>query len=197
MGTLRRVSLRPDQHVFPSDVELLRGVLAADSDALEQLYRRHRRRTLALIRRIVADEFAAEEILQDVFLKLWTRPGAYDEAQGALNSWLFGIARHLALERRRCAMRSAARVSAEDRGPEPDWEETLAEAEQARAVKIALDDLPAAQRETIQKAFLEGFTQAEVASLLGQPVGTIKSRIRLGLQKLRESCRERAHAAAR
>lgn len=185
----------------PEDGVLVARLTRGDDAALAALYDRYSRVVYALAVHLLSESGAAEEVVQETFLKLWRRPAAYQPARGRLQPWLLGVAHHHAvdlLRRRRLELRHRAldpptpiggaadaleRTPPVDDGADPA---TLAGwAERRRAVVRALDVLPAVQRLPIELAYFRGLTQAEIAQQLGEPLGTIKTRMRLGLLRLR------------
>lgn len=167
----------------PSDEGLVERMGASDQDALERVMERHGPAVLGLARRVVVDRAAAEEVAQDTFLALWQRPGAFDPAKGSLRGFLLGVARKKAIDAvRKEAVRTRARVALEQRGipgaPSVDVEER-------ETVLTALGELTKLQREAIFLAYFGGLTYREVAGELGVPLGTAKTRMRDGLQRLR------------
>jgi RNA polymerase sigma-70 factor (ECF subfamily) len=172
--------------------ETLAGRLTdGDVGALECLYERHARAIFSLALKLLADREAAEEVVQETFLKLWQRPEAYSPGRGRLIAWLLGVAHHRAvdrLRRRRLEQRYGASQQAADpvvseRDPLDDVLASL----RGEALAKALQTLPVAQRIAVELAYLRGMTQVEIATLLGEPLGTIKTRLRLAMQKLRGS----------
>jgi len=179
------------------DRECLRRLAAGHSDAAGRLYDRHARAIYSLVLRIVNDEGDAEEIVQDVFAQAWRQAARYDASRGAVGAWLLVMARTRAIDRLRARRtRPAASTMAPDRALEdvpagaPDAASEMIDAEEARRVRRALADLPLLQRLAIELAYYEGLTQREIADRLEQPLGTVKTRIRLGLSKLRETLAE-------
>ena len=179
------------------DARLVDRLAAGEATALEALYDRYAGVIFALVLRVVADRRIAEELLQEVFLRAWQHADAYRSSRGRVLTWLLGIARNLAIDEvRRRRRRPQALPERERRGtdrllaslpahgPPPD-EEAWATLRRAQ-VGAALDRLPAAQRAIIQLAYFEGHTQSEIAARLGEPLGTVKTRMRLGLHKLRD-----------
>jgi RNA polymerase sigma-70 factor (ECF subfamily) len=178
------------------DLLLTQRVARGDEEALGQLYDRFGQAVYSLCLRIVRDSATAEELTQEVFVRLWRSAASFDAQRGRLSTWLLRIAHNLALNEIR--RRQSRPVTA----PDADWEaesatlaDTSAESdpaqlaalrERAVAVRAALAKLPEAQRAAIELAFFGGLSQAEVAAALGDPLGTVKSRIRVGLQRLRE-----------
>jgi RNA polymerase sigma-70 factor (ECF subfamily) len=159
-----------------------------DETALETLYARHGGLIFSLALRIVGDRELAREVLQDTFLRCWDGRNAYDEARGRVLSWLVSIARHRAIDLLRSRPHQARLREREplaelrrDSAP-PDGTESVT---LRRAVASALQALPAGQRQAIEMAYFGGQTQAEIASALGQPLGTIKSRTREAMERLR------------
>lgn len=171
-----------------TDAELVSRLGRLEQPAFVELYRRYGRRIYPLILRIVARESLAEEILQDVFLRLWTRPDRYRPEAGHLLAWLLTVARNLALDalrrehrwRHHLEMDERIHASLATRGPALD-------ADLGLAVRDALLELPAEQRHTVELAYYSGMTNEELAGHLGEPLGTVKSRLRLALGKLRKA----------
>ena len=169
------------------DSELARRVAARDRAAFLALYDRYAGRVYGLCLRMLQDSAAAEEVSQETFLKLWARAGQFDPSRGALVSWLLTIARRSALDRfRREARRPRRQPDDSDEGldriPDPS-----SESEEARwgSLRLALQELPAEQRSAIQLAYYQGLSHREIAEFLDIPLGTVKTRIRLGMQRLR------------
>lgn len=178
------------------DALLVRRVAAGDEEAVGLLYDRLGRSVYALCLRIVRDAGAAEELTQETFVRLWRSAASFDIERGRVSTWLLRIAHNLALNEIR--RRQSRPVVA----PEVEWEtaaSVLADPassddpatatwmrERAEVVRRALAELPAPQRQAIELAFFGGLSQAEVAAALGDPLGTVKSRIRIGMQHLRE-----------
>jgi len=168
--------------------ELLHRVHHRDQDALLLLYRQHSGRVFALAYRILNNRHEAEEIVQEVFFRLWEKASQYDPEKGALLAWLLTVTRNLALDfKRREIRRSRFFVSFNVGDENGEGMAAIAfnpgDRELARQ---ALLSLPPEQREILELSYFEGFTQTELAVKLGQPLGTVKTRVRLGLQKLRE-----------
>lgn len=172
-----------------ADPLLMERVATGDTLAFEVLYSRHSALAYGYALRMLSDREAAADIVQDAFLALWGRAGAYDTARGSVRSWLLSIVHHRAIDHARARQRYA----------EHDWAEAMDsllprgdDAQQlafrrlaAREVRTALARLGPNERRCIQLAYFGGLTYSEVAAALGVPTGTVKSRIRLGLGKLR------------
>jgi RNA polymerase sigma-70 factor (ECF subfamily) len=150
------------------------------------LYDRYSSIVYAVALRVLGDTGAAEDVLQEVFLQLWRNPGAFDSSRGNLGAWLAVIARNRAIDglRKRRPETDIADVLV---SVEPDM---AGEAERTRAmekVRVALGTMPAAQRSALEMAYFEGLTHIEIAAKTGEPLGTIKTRIRTGLLALRKT----------
>jgi len=166
------------------DEQLLRRVSRGDKEALRQLYRRHGRRVYSLAFHIVGDEAQAEEITQDVFLRVWEKAASFDAAKAQPMTWMLRITRNRAIDVwRREKPRSELPDELESPidGPEEIW----AKASLAVSVRDELAKLPQAQRRALNMAYYTGLTQSEIAQTLGEPLGTVKSRIRDALASLR------------
>jgi RNA polymerase sigma-70 factor (ECF subfamily) len=178
------------------DLEAIRRVARGDADALAFLYDRHSRIIYSLAFRIVGDPSEAEEIVQDVFAQAWRQAERYDTSRGVVVAWLLMIARSRAIDRVRSRRGLPPLAPDGEKGlsvmadPAEGPELQTLSAEQVRRLKRALDTLPLQQRMTIQLAFYEGLTHVEIAERLEEPLGTVKTRIRLGLLKLRSAVLE-------
>lgn len=175
------------------DEALITEIAARRPEALSALYDRYSRLVYALAFRSVGDAEAAEEIAQDVFVSIWDRAATYHAEQAKVSTWLTSIARHRSIDAlRRRGVRpeghsvdwaAAAPVDmARIDGPEHAVEQYL---EQQR-VRAAVGALPEEQRQVLSLAYFEGMSHSEIAATLGQPLGTVKTRIRLAMQKLRQ-----------
>ena len=167
---------------------LMERIRRREPQALIDAYALYGKRVFSLILRIVHDRQTAEEILQDTFMRLWNRYELYDAEKGALLSWLFRVARNGALDfRRKESRRGNFDVVFIEGDPEfEDLHEDVLSVETAFAVRDALSALPSAQKHLIELAYFEGLTHSELAEQTGESLGTVKSRIRLGLKKLRD-----------
>lgn len=169
-----------------SDEELLRRIARRDPAALASLYDRYAPLVYGLARRIVRDEGQAEDLVQEVFLRVWNRPQVYDQGRGSFRAWLLSVAHHLAVDlirRRRREVSYRESLTGSTETPDP-FEEALNEVNRAN-VRSLLDRLPSEQRQVVVLAYFEGLTQREIAERLGEPLGTVKTRLRLGIMKLR------------
>jgi RNA polymerase sigma-70 factor (ECF subfamily) len=183
---------------------LVASVANGDANALEQLYERHSRGVYSLALRLLTDGPAAEEVVQETFLKLWRQPTAYQPSRGRLMPWLLGVAHHHAvdlLRRRQLEQRHRVASLPHINGDvltdlldslgvtstEGDPQSRPDGFEQQMTVAQALGTLPIEQRLPVELAYYKGMTQLEIATLLGLPLGTVKTRMRLGLQQLRKA----------
>lgn len=172
------------------DAALVAAVAGRDPAALEELYRRHSVAVFGVARRVTGVPEHGEEVLQEVFLRLWRSPDRFDPVRGALRSFLLMDANARAIE---LVRRDAARRGREDRTvrlvnlvEEDDVESELWDLVVAEHLREALDALTATEREAIELAYYGGHTYREVAAILGMPEGTVKSRIRTGLKRMRD-----------
>lgn len=173
-----------------SDGALVVAIARYREDALAEAYRRHAGAVFALARRVLADLTTAEEVVQEVFLRLWTQPDKFDSDRGSLRSYLLAQTHGRAVDllrsdgsRRRREEREARQTAEAGYDLEHEvWDLTVAE-----KVKEVVAVLPAAERRAIELAYFGGHTYREVATLLGEPEGTVKSRIRAGLQRMRSA----------
>jgi RNA polymerase sigma-70 factor (ECF subfamily) len=172
-----------------SDVELLHAVARGDEVALARLYDEYRVILFGLMLRILHSRQEVEDVLQEVFLQVWNRASDFDEARGRPFTWLVTMARSRAIDRLRSlgsrerVAQNAAREVIEETS---DAIEDAIRAEEGRVVRHALQELPEEQRRVLEFAYFEGLTQSEVAKRLETPLGTVKTRMRSGMTKLRE-----------
>ncbi len=176
-----------------TDDDLARALAAGDVIALEVLSERHSRPAYSLALRILRDPGWAEEVVQDVWLKLWKNPALYDASRGDLRRWLLSVTHNASVDglrgRRGTSVRrdsgADALELARDTGEDPS--ESAWKSLQAERVQEALAELPPSQRQAVELAYFEGLSQSEIATRTGEPLGTIKTRVRLGLEKLKRS----------
>jgi RNA polymerase sigma-70 factor, ECF subfamily len=179
----------------PTDLTLLQRIAARDTAAVADLYDRHSRLLFGLILRIVRDRGEAEDILQEVFVRVWNRAEVYDARMGLPLPWIVRVARNCAIDRLRIR-----RVRATVNAPAIDVtnveaaptagiqtpEAAVLEAERRQTLSGALAGLPAEQRQLIEAAFFDGYTHGELARRFGLPLGTVKTRIRAGMIAMRK-----------
>lgn len=178
-----------DQTATPSDDALMRALAGRDLNALAVLYDRYGRVAYALAYRILGEPEAAEDVVHDAFISAWRGAMTYKSDRGNVRGWLLSIAHHRAVDvlRRKTTFRPAPLEAAEHRPAEDDTAaEGIRNVEHA-SVRAALEALPPAQRRTIELAYFGGYTHVELAELMGVPLGTVKGRMRIGLQKLRRA----------
>jgi RNA polymerase sigma factor (sigma-70 family) len=173
-----------------SEAELMRQVAAGEIGGLETLYDRYHAIAYALALRITTETGLAEDVVQDSFLGLWRNAGRYAEDKGSVKGWLLAIVRHRAIDSMR-RRRNGVTIGDETEEPLPAaltlpdiWPEVAGRLD-AQMIRIALAKLPDAQRDAIELAYFDGLTQREIATRTGAPLGTVKSRMRLGLVSLR------------
>jgi RNA polymerase sigma factor (sigma-70 family) len=168
------------------DSALRERLIAGDETALTRTYDLHAAMVYALVARVTRDWAAAEDVTQEVFVYLWEHPAAFDAGRGSLRTWLATLAHRRAVDwvRREMARRERDERQAECLLPEPDIAGVAIAATFADRVRAAVAALPAAQQATIRLAYFEGLSYREVATKLGIPEGTAKSRMRLGLARL-------------
>lgn len=177
-----------------ADEQLMANVVAGDSTALERLYDRYAATLLGVVLRIVRDRSIAEEIVQETFWRVWDKADSFDATQGKFSTWMFSIGRRLAIDstRRQKVRPQAAQNEADaDRMlREPDdasvAESAVLHIEQEQ-IRSALTVLSPEQYEVIELAYFKGLTRQEIAQAIDKPLGTIHTRARLGLQKLRSA----------
>ena len=185
-----------DKSAEPLNDEILAARVArGDAAALEALYDRYASTVLGVALKVIGDQGAAEDVLQETFWRVWRSAATFQSQRGSFTSWLFRIARNLAIDAyRRRNVRPQSMLDADDtesvldKTPDPDAD--VAEQTQAilknRQVRNALTVLPQVQRQVIELAYFYGMTRQEIAEVTGEALGTIHTRARLGLQKLRE-----------
>lgn len=173
---------------------LIRKVAEGDQSALTALYDSTSRPVFGLILRVVTDRSIAEEVLLDVYTQVWRQASTYDAKRGAPLAWLMTIARTRGIDRLRSgkheqqhkeSLEALGEVTASTAGPEVD----TVNSERRELVCSAIETLSAEQREVIELAYYSGLSHSEIALKLGQPLGTVKTRMRLGMMKLRDLLR--------
>jgi RNA polymerase sigma-70 factor (ECF subfamily) len=168
-----------------TDLALVAAIRSGDQSAMAALYDRYSSIVYAVALRVLQDTGSAEDVLQDIFMQLWRKPGAFDASRGNMAAWLAVITRNRAIDalRRRRPQDDIENVIV---SVEPDL---ASEADRSRAmdkVRGALQAMPSAQRSALEMAYFEGLTHSEIAEKTGEPLGTIKTRIRTGLLSLRK-----------
>ena len=183
-----RASALQSNLVNLSDVELLHAIAVHDEAALACLYDRYRLILFGLLLRILNSREEAEDVLQEVFLQIWRRAGNFDEGRGQAFTWMVTLARSRAIDRLRvlAARQRLATSATHETAEVSDAVADAAGSEQREIVAGALAQIPDEQRRTLMLAYFEGLTQSEIATRLGAPLGTVKTRMRSGMIKLRE-----------
>jgi RNA polymerase sigma-70 factor (ECF subfamily) len=175
-----------ERHGVAPDLAMMTALKSGDQGAVAELYDRYSSVVYAVALRVLGDTGAAEDVMQEVFLQLWRNPGAFDAARGSLGAWLSVITRNRAID------------SLRKRRPETDIEDVVVsltpdlanKADRSRAaerVRGVLGGMADAQRRVLEMAYFEGMSHSEIAAKTGEPLGTIKTRIRAGLMALRKA----------
>ena len=188
----RQLSYSEQSGSNAEDVALVRRMVEADETALGALYDRWVHSLYSLVLHLLNDPDEAEDVVEETFWQAWRKAGSYEPSKGAVSTWLLTIGRRKALDRLRSRKRSKEDPIQNDRtfadyassspGPSDDVE-TL---ELRESVRSALRELPEEQREVLELGYFKGLSQSEIADVTGQPLGTVKTRMRLAMQKLRE-----------
>ena len=177
-----------------ADEDLMQLVQRGDPRAFELVYDRHSGAAFSLAYRMVGRGNVAEDVVQEAFLSIWRSGARYERARGSVRTWVLGIVHHRAIDQlRRSSVHDKRRASDEvleerlESGERTENE--VARREEAASIRSAMDTLPADQSHVIELAYFGGFTHTEIAGILEAPVGTVKGRMRLGLEKLRNQLR--------
>jgi RNA polymerase sigma-70 factor, ECF subfamily len=188
------MTLANDEQADVSDSELLMQMDKGDQRALEALYDRYSRVVFSFALRMVGDRAVAEELLQEVFFRTWQQAARFSERRGSCITWMLSITHNLAIDEIRKRNRRPQRADSADPvllltnvvDGGPTTEEHALFADLQQQIRNALESLPHFQRTPIEMAYFQGLTQREIAEQLGEPLGTVKTRIRLGVRKLQE-----------
>ena len=182
----RRVVL-PDK---ADDVRLVERIAGGDAEALGELYDRYGRTAFGMLYRMLPGPEAAEEVTQDAFHSIWRQARSYRREGGSARTWLLAICRNAAIDWRRTrgkrVEREVAIEGASELLSDAKVDERVIDALRAEKIRKAVGELPAEQREVLALAFWGGYSQSEIAARTNTPLGTVKSRVRLGMNKLRE-----------
>jgi RNA polymerase sigma-70 factor (ECF subfamily) len=171
-----------------TDAALVHKITQRDEAALAALYDRYAGMLSSVLNRILRDTQAAEEILQDIFYQLWCSASRFDPARGSLPGWLLVIARNRAISRLRRHNPAAGEEILENTVVMPfDLESTTAQQQLLARVKGALESLPKEQRAAVELAYFEGMTHSEIAERTGDPLGTVKTRLRSAIETLKRN----------
>ncbi len=189
---------QPDQTAGePDDAELLKRIADKDKDALSALYDRYMTPVYSLSLHMLKQPPLAEEVTQDVFLNIWLKADSFNAERGNPRSWIMSVTHHRVVDIIRSRRRTYA-ISDPDGyetleqlpSAEPSVETQVVQSLDSERIRRALTTLPDSQREVIELAYFNGYSQSEMAEKLSQPLGTIKTRVRLAMQKLRISLQE-------
>jgi RNA polymerase sigma-70 factor (ECF subfamily) len=177
-----------------ADEDLMQLMRRGDPRAFEAVYERHSGAAFSLAYRMVGRGNVAEDVVQEAFLSIWRSGARYERARGSVRTWVLGIVHHRAIDQlRRSSVHSKRRAG--DEGLEERLESDertdveVARRDEAQQIRSAMESLPPEQSHVIELAYFGGFTHTEIAAMLETPVGTVKGRMRLGLDKLRNSLR--------
>ena len=184
-GTDKGLS-RPDSNAVLPDSMLLSAIRSGDERAMSELYERYSGIVYSVALRVLGDTGAAEDILQEVFMKIWRGPDLFDENRGSLAGWLAVIARNRAIDalRKRQPESDIADVVV---AVEPDMVRSADWSRALDKIRSALAGMPVSQRSALEMAFFEGLTHSEISEKTGEHLGTVKTRIRAGLKTLRKA----------
>lgn len=173
-----------DLTALPSDNALVSAMGNGDESAMGLLYDRYSPIVYSVALRVLGDEGMAEDVLQEVFMQLWRNPAAFDSSRGALGAWLAVITRNRAID---CLRKRRPETDIDEVvvSIEPDLALTAERTRTVTKIRHALGSMPVGQRTALEMAYFEGLTHSEIASKTGEPLGTIKTRIRTGLLALR------------
>ena len=175
------------------DLELLAKISEKDRQALAELYDRYGRRVFALAVRMLNDPVGSEEVTQDVFMSVWRRGASYTSKKGKFTTWLFSIAHNRTIDelRKRKRDRSRENTDIDDHLNIQSSDISPADAAVAQSeylqIRAAMEKLPVEQKHVVDLSYFKGLTQTEIAMKTGQPLGTVKTRMRLALKKLRQA----------
>lgn len=193
LGDVTTTGGEPRRDRAAEDADLVAAIAHGEVEALERLYDRYGALVFSVSLRVLHDNHLAEDVVQEVFHRLWRQPTSFDPARGRFVSWMMSVTRNRALDelrRRNRRFRSEERdqdpereIAGGDRFDDPEVGVILAE--MRVVVRAALTRLPVAQREVIELAYFGGLTQQEIAERTGDPLGTVKTRVRLGMRRLR------------
>jgi RNA polymerase sigma-70 factor (ECF subfamily) len=183
------------------DQSLIRLIARSQESALSELYDRYSRLVYSLALNAVGDPATAEEITQDVFIRIWDHAGTYQAEKSKVLTWIASITRYRSIDiiRRRKIRPESQSVSWEIEPSAIEMnpinvEETVEISQKRRRVRQAISMLPEEQRQALAYAYFQGYTHREIAEVLGEPLGTVKTRIRLAMQKLRQLLEQEEHA---
>jgi RNA polymerase sigma-70 factor, ECF subfamily len=179
-----------------ADEDLMPLLAEKDPEAFEVFYDRHGGAAYSLAYRIVGDRSGAEDVVQEAFISIWRSGAHFDRARGSVRSWTLGIVRNRAIDALRRQSGKAPKLDFDDEAAieqraAPDYtDEQAIDRESARELRGALSELPDEQSKVIELAYFGGFSHSEIAEMLSMPLGTVKGRMRLGIEKIRTQLAE-------
>jgi RNA polymerase sigma-70 factor (ECF subfamily) len=185
------MTIRREKAERLADEELMPLIGEKDPEAFEVFYDRHGGVAYSLAYRIVGEKAAAEDVTQEAFISIWKSGARFDRARGSVRSWMLSIVRNRAIDALRSRAGKAPKLSFDDdavleqRPSEELTEDEAMRRETATEIRGALGELPGEQSKVIELAYFGGFSQSEISRMLGVPLGTVKGRMRLGLEKIR------------
>jgi RNA polymerase sigma-70 factor, ECF subfamily len=181
-----RVSTARFDERAESDAGLMRRVAEGDAEALRLLYERYGRLVYSFAYRFTNDSTLSEEATQDTFVSLWRKASGFDPTRARLSTWLFVVARNRAIELgRQKSRRPELRDEIEPDGSAPDPSSLVADADESQRIAEAMAELPPEQFEVLRLSFFDGLSHSEIADVIGIPLGTVKGRMRLALDRMR------------
>ncbi len=177
--------------IQPTDFDVIDQLIAGNSQAIEMLYDRYARLAFGVALKILGERTAAEDVVQEAFVAVWRNAAAFDPARGQIRSWLLRIVRNRAIDRLRAnpAYRQSADIETANLSVKDVAFDHVAMDAERQQLRHVLSALPQTQRRAIELSYFGGLSQTEVASRMHLPLGTVKSRMRLGLEKMRVSLR--------
>jgi RNA polymerase sigma-70 factor (ECF subfamily) len=179
-----------------SQAELVKRMASGDAQALSEFYDQAAGALFSLAARVLGDPTEAEEVIQDVFVQIWEKAAVFDSTLGSAIHWGLSITRHRSIDRLRARQRRMRLLdeltNTNAASDDPEVGPRRLEVDEAAMVRSALDGLPSEQKQALLMAFFESKTHIEIAEALGEPLGTIKARIRRGMLKLRDTLQEYA-----
>jgi RNA polymerase sigma-70 factor (ECF subfamily) len=192
------LELRPGE---PSDLELMARIQAEDSEALSQLYDRYNGILKALILRVIHNEAEADDLLQEIFMEIWNQAKNFSAQKGKPLGWMVTLARRRAIDglrKKQAYARAAERLEAETEQQPDAWihnatEEEIEFADTRILVRKVINSLPPPQQQAVEFAFFRGMSQREIAANTNTPLGTVKTRLELGLKKIYDGLKELKH----
>ena len=186
------------QYLLLADEDLISLAGSGDAGAFAVLYDRHSRATYSLVYRMMGERQAAEDLVQDAFLRVWRAAGSYQSERGSVRTWILSIAHNRGIDQlRSTASRRRTQEKVVLAAPTSQSDEAFKEAwqtSQRDRVRAALSQLPSEQAKVLELAYFSGYTHVEIAELLDVPLGTVKGRMRLGLKKIKEFFEDRGMA---